>query len=239
MILFAALLLSASASGPENDVRELSAAGRPLPLEIRVDDHLAVTVGVWGRASFIEGTVLEAFPFDEDVTYGDLFDTGLGVRLEAGLLWSVDRRWRLGPFVTFGLDKFGGSRETDSAGDSIEPDDLQATSILAGFRGVYGEAAGFWGDVRASLGAVRWSDVDATFVVSGTPVGGVSFLNGETRAAFDLGVRGGYRAGPVSFGAGLGTWFAGGPGRGSDVTDVVDPSAVVGFYLELGLDVGF
>jgi hypothetical protein len=211
---------------------------RPCRRENPADD-MVLTLGAWGRLTAIDGTVIDNFPFDADVEYGDLFDPGVGIRLEAGLLWTLDPGWEAGLLVTFGFDRFHGARAFDSAGDSLEPEDLEAVTILVGFRGIYFDPSGFWADARFLVGAVRWSDVDATFVLGGTPTSGVAFFDEVTRFALELGLRSGFQAGPLLLGLGVGFTVQGGPSRGSDVGHEVDPTAVLSGYLELGIEAGF
>ena len=197
------------------------------------------TLAALARVTLADGTVSEPTLFDDEVAYSDLFDPGVGFRLELGVLWGPKQGWSIGPFLAIGLDEYGGSSFTDSAGDSIEPEDLEAWTVLAGFRGVYSDSEGLFADLRGALGVVAWSDVDATFVLGGSPIPGVALFDGVTRLAFELGTRVGYRTGPVAFLLGIGMTIAGGPSRGSDVSDVVDPGPVVGFAFELGVEIGF
>ncbi len=234
------LLLLWPAFPPEDSSADLpTLLGAPLPQTLRSGSGPSFTLGLWGRWSVIDGMVVDGFPFDEDVTYGDLFGAGIGFRGEAGLLWRLSRDWRAGPLLSIGVDRFEGEKDTDSAGDTLEPEDLEARSLLVGFRSLFEGPTGFWADGRVLMGAVRWSDVDATFTISGVTIDGVSFFESGTRFAFELGVRGGYRTGAVGFSLGLGLNFQGGPERGADVSDIVDPSTVVGAFLELGVDVAF
>lgn len=210
-----------------------------LPQEFRLDDDLSLTLGLWGRVTLIDGTVVDNFPFDDDVTYADIFDPGLGFRLEAGLLWTLAPGWQAGPLLSLGFDRYRGVRDVDAFGDSVEPEDLESVSALVGFRGVMSDPSGFWGEMHVSGGILRWSDVDATFTISGTTTSGVSFFDGVSRGAFELGGKIGLQSGPLVVGIGTGLVVEGGPARGSDVTASVDPTAVLGFYLELGVELSF
>jgi hypothetical protein len=203
------------------------------------DDGPHFTLGAQARLTAPDGTVTNPDYFVEEITYGDLFDAGQGFRLELGLLWSAGKDWSIGPLLAVGFDDYGGSRVTDGVGDTIDPEDLEAFSVLAGFRGVYHPAGGLVLDFRAALGAVTWSDVDALFTVGGTPIPDVSFLSGTTAFSFELGTRIGYRVGPAILDLGFAMTISGGPDRGSDVNDVIDPSAFLGLSVELGVEFVF
>ena len=198
------------------------------------------TIGVHGRLVYPDGTITNPdYAFVQEVDFSDLFEDGEGIRLELGLLWTLDADWSLGAYLVIGVDSFEGKTFVDNVGDEIKTRNMDARSFLIGFRGVYGGSDGPFVDLRTALGLVSWEDVRADFTVGGTSYPGISFFEATSQFAFELGVRVGYRAGIVAFTFGLGMTVSGGPERGSDVTDVIDPSSVLSVALELGIELIF
>jgi hypothetical protein len=207
------------------------------PPDLRRPADPGLILGVRGRVTFMDGIVSDE-PDDNELFFSDLFDPGYGVRAEAGLLWAVGPGWLIGPLLSAGWDRYDGNRETDIFGDSLKPDDLDTFSLLIGFRSLYVDPWGFRAEGYASIGAIRWEDVDATFVISGVTESGVPFFDAITRFAFEAGGRFGWQFGAASFDLGFGINVQGGPSRG-DVSPLIDPEEMIGFYFDLGFSLGF
>jgi hypothetical protein len=116
---------------------------------------------------------------------------------------------------------------------------LTALTALVGVQAHYGSPSGFVADLRASAGAVAWSDVDATAVLSGLPTAGISFFEGAVRFVLDLTTRVGYRDSNALYFLGFSTVVQGAPARGADMGAAFDPTVVIGFSLELGMEFTF
>src|SRR5436190_24096932 len=79
--------------------------------------HSSVGLAAYGRVSF---------PSDGDVTldhvaWSDLFDPGLGVSLEGDVMINVGHEASVGGYLSVGWDSFGGVRNVDGFGDTLEP----------------------------------------------------------------------------------------------------------------------
>lgn len=201
----------------------------------RAGRHASASVALYGRVSF---------PGDSDVTqdgvtYGDLFDPGLGFSIEGDFLVNLAHDWSVGGYLSIGWDTFQGVRNIDDFGDTLEPDTMDLFSVIAG-----GKAMGtfdrlfFW-EGRIGLGYVHYDAVKADFILSGIPYRNQEFFKASDRAVFEMGGRIGM--GTPHFGVDLGMGFRvmGGPSRGKDVTNFIDPEPLVTFMLELGVMIRF
>ena len=202
------------------------------PVERRHPPETSISFGLRGRVTFMDGFVAD------DLSFSDLFDPGWGLRAESSFLWTLGPGWQVGPLLNLGWDRYDGNRDTDIFGDSLEPEDLDAFTALVGVRSVYRDPWGFRMEGYASMGAIYWSDVDATFVLSGVTETGVRFFDAITRFAFEMGGRLGWDWGAAALDLGFGLNFQGGPSRG-EVSPIVDPEEMVGFYFDAGLEVRF
>ncbi|HLF92614.1 MAG TPA: hypothetical protein VJB14_04080 [Planctomycetota bacterium] len=201
----------------------------------RLGRHTSGSVALYGRASF---------PGDSDVTqdgvtYADLFDPGLGFSVEGDVLVDMTHDWSVGGYVSVGWDTFVGVREVDDFGDTLEPDTMELFSAIAGAKAVGTFDPHFFWEGRVGLGVVHYDAVEADFILSGTTFADQEFFRTSDRAVFELGGRIGMGTPHVAIALGMGFRIMGGPSRGKDVTNFIDPDPLVTFMLELGVMVRF
>ena len=148
---------------------------------------LDVTFSVLGRASLIEGDIES----DLGLEYGNLFNSGAGFALEGAILWEVSPTWKMGPYVSFGYDAYGGEIFYDSYGNSLKADDLYTLTFLLGGEAQGDFGAGFYGDVHLALGFANYTGVNGIMTILTIPIG-VEIFKGGPAFAFDLGSRLGF-----------------------------------------------
>jgi len=194
-------------------------------------DGPEVEIGVVGRVSLPTGTVES----EMSLKYDDLFKSGIGFSVEGSVLWPRNEKWRIGPYLSVGWDRFDGKSFTDDFGDTLSPDKLEILTVLAGFRGIYNLGQHFTWDGHAALGAAHYSRTSGTLILSGTPVDVDVFKSGTT-VAFDMGTRVAYDTGRVFFDVGLDLRVQGAPKEG-DFSFSADPLTTLG--LEFGAGIRF
>lgn len=215
-------------------------SGIALRVGVEADARVSLPFGVLGEDRIVTpgGTLTNS----DHLLYSGLFRPGVGVALEASLLFEPERRpggeMRLsdvpavGPYAAIHWDRFGGGREEDDQGTEIEPDAMEITTILAGVRGEGAIQGPFWGSLRAGIGAAHYDAVRARF----RPAGGPDFkgeMIQETWAfAFETRLHFGWRAGPLGLSFGFGFRMMGGPHDG-DAMDFAE-----GALFLLDFDVG-
>jgi hypothetical protein len=96
----------------------------------------------------------------------------------------------------------------------------------------------FW-EGRIGLGLVHYDAVKADFVLGGTSFPNQEFFRATDRAVFEIGGRVGVGNQHVSGDFGMGFRIMGGPARGKDVTNFIDPDPLFTFMIEIGLSVRF
>ncbi len=197
--------------------------------------HSSASVALYGRASFpSDGDVTR-----DHVTWSDLFDPGLGVSLEGDVLINVVHEWSVGPYVSVGWDTFNGVRNVDDVGDTLDPGPMRMVTVIAGakWQGWF-DPMFFW-EGRIGLGMVHYDAVKADFILGGVLFDNQEFFKASNRGVFELGGRVGFGTPPLAVDLGMGFRIMGGPGRGKDVTNFIDPDPLVTFMLELGVLVQF
>jgi hypothetical protein len=192
---------------------------------------LQYTVSLQGRVSIPLGTVDP----DLNVDYGDLFKTGLGLSVEASVLWPVGPKWHFGPYLSVGWDSFDGKTSTDEVGDSLTPDTMDITTFLVGGRGILQLGPQAQLDLHMAFGAAHYGEVGGTFVSAGIPPDVIVFKS-STKFAFDLGVRFNVVTGPVFFDGGIDLRSQGAPTNGDFD---FNSGPLVTFALEFGVGVRF
>ncbi len=196
-------------------------------------EELPMKTGIlmMGRISGIAGEVDPWIPAD----YEDLFGLGYGVAVEGRLMWEVEPGGWMGGYVSLGWDRYDGRRDTDAYGDSLEPDSMEITTVLAGVKAIFMVGPRVYVEAHAGLGGARYGDVDGTLTVSGVP-GPVGIFDSSTVAAFDMGGRIGYARRRFVAEIGFGLRFQGAP----DSADLdLDSSGPVIFALEAALGMQF
>ena len=197
--------------------------------------HASASIALVGRVSFPDDSDVTS----DGVTWADLFDPGFGFSLEGDFLVRVVHDGSVGGYVSVGWDSFSGVRNTDSFGDSAEPDVMNMMTILAGAKSMgWFDPLFFW-EGRIGLGMVHYDTVKAGFVLGGTPFDNQEFFRASNRLAFELGGRIGFGTEHVTADLGMGFRVLGAPARGRDVTNLIDPDPLTTFMIELGLRIGF
>lgn len=218
--IFACLCLAAGAGGAAAQEAAPRVRYEFAPMELQLD---AV-----GRVSALSGEMDPFIPVD----YEDVFGTGLGVAVEGALLFDL-RDVHVGPYLSVGWDTWEGERDTDIFGDSLEPEDLDAFTVLAGVKGQWRLHPLFHVDAHAGIGSVSWSDTDAVLTLSGVS-SEVRLFDRSTRFAFDFGLRAGVGNDRLFAELGLGFRAMGHP-RDGDLDLLLDDPAAVAFEFGAGV----
>lgn len=184
----------------------------------------------------------------EGVKYQDLFRTGSGFNLQYRLHFPVGRNpstdASLGPCFLLDYVRFGGAREVDDLGDSLEPDEMTITRVLLGVQGclVFGRV--FYLGAQMALGVAHISGVDGTLDLSGSGLGrfDVEVYAPTWTVGFELSLRLGGQW-ELGEGASLGILgFAGlgvtGPPKNGDDMDM-DAQDIATPFAGLGVSLGF
>ena len=250
------LLLAALQLGPSPTL-ETDAPSFALPLVQSRSGPvtLGVCLGLQGRLILPFGSLEDGYVdvignvvFIEDhLDYNDLFDVGLGLTLEADILFRPPPPriggppWEdtpaMGLYVVLERDWFGGESAEDGTGLRIEPDDWEITSVLVGFKAQGTIEGPFYGDVRVGLGWVEYPSLEADLRPNVGP-GGRGELFAESGGLVMEGrMHFGGRVGPLGFLFGFGGRFLDGPDPGDDVR--LDPNAMWTLELELGAELNF
>jgi hypothetical protein len=208
-----------------------------------------VCLGVQGRLVLPFGSLEDGYVdvignvvFIEDhLDYNDLFDVGLGVTLEADILFRPPPPriggppWEdtpaMGIFVAFERDWFAGESAED------EPDDWEITSVIVGFKAQGTIEGPFYGDVRVGLGYVSYPSLEADLRPTVGPGGRGELFAESGGLAMEGRMHFGARVGPLGFLFGFGGRFLDGPNNGDDVR--LDPNAMWTLELELGAELNF
>ena len=214
------------------ELRALPSGERGIELlQPRGRDSMSGSLSIQGRYSVPLGTVDK----DLSVDYGDLFKSGLGLSVEGSLLWRVDSKWKLGPYLSVGWDGYDGKASTDDLGDTLTPDSISLTTFLVGARALLDLGPQAQLDLHMAFGATRYGKVDGVLVVGGTPLDVVVF-DSSTKFAFDIGVRFNLIADPVFFDAGFDIRSQGAP---DNADFAFDSGPLVTFGIEFGVGIRF
>ena len=204
----------------------------PAQEEVSEESSTYHTVMLYGRVSSLDGELEKESLFFSGLDYTDLFGTGTGFMIEGSKLWELGGldSWYLGGYLSFGFDSYGGKKDTDSVGDSLDPDDLDIVTFLGGIKGTYPFGSGFYGEGHLGIGAATYSAVDGTLTIAGTPFD-VDVFKSSTVFAFDMGLRIGYSNGPFIAELGFGLRIQGKP-KTADLDfnngEIVEPAFEIG-----------
>lgn len=202
--------------------------------EVVVHQHehrFEVAIGVYLRASAIDGELDPDVPSD----YSDLFGGGGGIMFEAAFLWGIEEHWKAGPYISIGGDTYQGRKDTVFVGNSLEADDMDITTVLVGFKGIFPFAPFWYGEAHGALGIATYHQVNGILENGGVFTEEVIFE--ETSVlAFDFGGRIGFHVDHFFAEAGFGFRIQGPPEEG---TVILDPSAPAEFAFEFGAGVRF
>jgi len=190
-----------------------------------------VFLGVLGRMTSLSGDWYDG-PLEED-NYGDLFQSGTGVVGEIGGMLVYREDWRVGLYLSFGWDNYKGETISSPGGD-ITADDMEILTGLLGARGMFHFAELLYLEGHIAGGVAYYQAVDAT-------QGGVSgeLFAASAMPAVEVGARFGIELVVVQFEIGIGYRIQGGPKRGEDTTNMVDPQYMSCLFFELGAALRF
>jgi hypothetical protein len=207
----------------------------PERFEVELQELAPRGTEVWLSATLRFASMVGEVDPNVPVDYEDFFDGGVGLGLEARLLWKSRPDWKLGIYSVLSWDSYEGSPFSDVAGDTLEPDTMDVSSWLFGFKAIHTFGESFHLDLHAAIGFVTYSDVDGTFTTGGVPTPAKVFKQ-TTAGAFDWGARLGL-GGPRVFGEiGLGFTIQGAP---DDADFAFDSSAPLVGVFDLGIGIRF
>lgn len=198
-------------------------SGLALSLGVEADARVSLPIGVLGEDRIVTpgGTLTNS----DHLLYSGLFHPGLGVALEASLLFGPDRprgaeprlsdNPSLGPYAAIHWDRFGGASEEDDLGTTIEPDAMEVTTIFGGVKGEGVIQGPFYGSLRVGLGAVHYESVRARFSPAASPEFSGEMISDSWTAAMEMRLHFGWRAGPLGLSFGFGFRMMGGPQDGA------------------------
>jgi hypothetical protein len=245
-----ALLAAMAAGGDETP--ELSA--QIVGME-RETYRFGMTFGAGARMAFPFGTADPGNVFvgntviviEDHLSYVDLFNVGVGVTLEADLMFRPpppvpggppwEHSPAMGAYVAFEWDWYGGNSAVDASGTRIRPDTLEIPSIFVGFKAAGTVREDLFGDLRFGVGTAHYPSLDAEIRPPGGFERTTEFFQETWTVAVELKMHFGYRLGPAAFTFGLGGRLFGPPNMGSRVD--LDPSVFFNLDLEVGFELGF
>jgi hypothetical protein len=195
-----------------------------------------LSLSLYGRLSIPGDTYVDSSGY---MSYSDLFKAGGGFGLEAALLFHQAPHWRVGGYLSFGVDWFEGQSVLDDVGDTLKPDTMTITTGLIGAKGRFLFGPGFFCDGYLGLGVAHYNAVDSTFVIGGVPLTGVELMAASNEFALESGMRIGWGTPHVAVLLGLGFRYLGVPVRGKGVTSEISPEAFSTLTLDLGVQFTF
>jgi len=226
----------------------------PVPLHLSLEkEAFPAQKGVeQGNLFYLEAAARFTFPGGDVVSgggspgYGDFFNTGVGVGLQADYLWRLSPSAFLGAYAEVDIDTFGGSSVTDSFGTTVSPDSMTTYRALIGVkaRQEFGSGTRFYFEEYLGLGVTLYPSVNATISGNGMSGSGQLFSS-KTNFAFDLGANFGLAvARQVDLFVGIAVGINGGPGKGNDIVIVSNtgsstPGDMVNASVTLGVNVKF
>jgi len=248
MIALLAVMLVQSTTSPEIQCK----APESLQPGLSYEEGIHFFAGAPERETllYLEATLRLTIPGGDVVSggprYGDLFNLGVGGGVEFDYLWKLSRILYLGPYVELDVDSFGGTRWTDSFGDTLKPDSMTTFRILGGVkaREELGPAGHFFVEEFLGLGAIHYPSVTGTLNSGGVVTTGEVF-GSRTTVAFDLGIKVGWNITPqVGLFLSIVVEINGGPSTGNDIvivgtTGSTSPGIMVNTGLNLGIDFRF
>jgi len=185
--------------------------------------------------------------FDGTLQWSDCFSSGWGTAITAEFTMVQAGRgagsgrgrsnFTVGGFISFAQATLSGDRASDDAGNSFRPDDLTLNTYIVGATMFQSLGNGVFADGRLGLGAVHYSQVDATYNFKFVPEFRSTFLEDTWNFAMEVRGGGGYRFGPLAITLGVGFRMLLPPAAG----DTVDLDSGILFTIEvdLGVEIGF
>lgn len=180
---------------------------------------------------------------DDDSSWGDYFDAGIGLEVGYQYLHPVSRKIHIGGYARTALDRFAGDENdiSDEFGPLfIEADDMSLFRLTLGgrIRETFGK---FFMDQSIGFGFVTYSDVDAEVSDDLGSLGSFSFIEGGTEFTFELAARFGLVLSPLaSIWISFGYENNGAPEVASDVDDgTFDYEKQKNFVFSLGANFNF
>lgn len=236
--------LSAALQAPPPDV--------PMPRRGNDDDDLGIAGTIRGRYSIPFGYADGDFYFyaggggavvsvDSYVSWSDVFDPGWGAELEIEVFLGSERKYghttRFGFYLAAETDHYYGDTLTGPLNARVNVGDMDMTSFIVGGTVQHPVSEQFVSGGRAGIGAVHYTQVDATFSGNGFTTFDGEFLEETWTFAFEARVYGGLKMGPLVLSAGMGTRIYASPHDGDLVN--LDSGAFWTFDLELAATLGF
>lgn len=195
-------------------------------------DAVTRTISFTGfaRASTLEGGKGYGDAYD----WADLFDTGAGLGGEIAWMWNRGGQHG-GVYLGIGFDRYDGERLVDDVGDTLETDDLEIVSLLAGVKVMAFHRAGWTLELRAGGGPALFGSVDADATFGGIPFTNLELYERTVVGAGEAAVRLGW--GPIQVGVG-GRYLAP-PKVGDDFLNDVDPDPSLTVFVEAAIHLRF
>jgi hypothetical protein len=201
-----------------------------LAQEVVIDEpEPGIVLAALGRLSAPSGTLDHDVPVD----YDEVFGSGAGIGVEMAFLFRTMPHWRMGPYASLLWEHFDGRKDTDPFGDSLEPDGLDLTTLMGGFKAQLLFAHGFHADFHVALGLSRNETVDGVLTVNAVRQD-VEVFADSTRLAFDFGARMGFSRRHLFVELGFGVRSQGAP-EDADIAFSSDPLTTVALELAVGL----
>ena len=200
LVLFCTILFPATA-----DAQHMAFESGPDPVLQEESGGPEASVEFFGRISAFTGEVDSNIAVD----YDDLFGTGYGFILKGSLHWDLEDL-HLGPYVSVGWDQYSGKSHTDGLGDTLEADNLEMLTVLAGLKLDQALDYGLYWGGHIGLGLAQTSSVDGGLTLSGIPLQ-VEIFKKTAVYAFDIGFHGGYSADSIYVEMGVGVSLQGSP----------------------------
>ncbi len=197
--------------------------------------RLRASLSIYGRVSFPSSTDVTV----DGLWYSDFFNPGLGVSGEFDLLSYISPRWGVGGYLSVGWDRFEGQRINFLAGDFVEADHMDQTTVIIGGKIVDHVTPFFLWEGRMGLGMVHYSAVNWSGVDTGVPFFNEQLFRASNQIVWEIGGRVGFGDRHIQVDLGFGIRIMGGAERGRDVTNAINPDILTTFMIELGLTFRF
>lgn len=178
-------------------------------------------------------------------SWADLFNPGWGFEMEADFFFGKNGPGhRRSPGFNYGLallfqnDEYYGRSANGAGGSHISLDDMNATSLQIGGRFIQALNTDFYYGGIVALGAVHYSEVEATITgpLAPGPTRDKIFRDTYTFAS-TFRMDGGYRLGPIGLTLGLGLRIMAPPSEGTNWS--MNSGAFWTFDIDLGAEIGF
>jgi hypothetical protein len=258
-LALAGFLAAALPASAQDALRADLAADSSLPTTLGVgpqnrepDYEFGLTAGVHGRFSLPFGAADRditgyaggggaVIVVDQNISWNQLFRAGWGAEAEIDIMVGSTRQrgheFRYGAYIVLEEDHYDGDSVTDDFGGKMKVDDLSMNTFIVGGKVVQPFGDQFFTSGRLGVGAVHYSQVEATF--SGPLVAPFTgeFIRDTWTFAFEVKGYAGLKLGPVNLVAGMGLRILLPPSEGDAVS--LSSGLFYTFDLEVGAEIGF